>query len=307
MQTCQTCRFESPLGAKFCRQCGAPLISESELSGASTRNYGRQTPTFAPAGSAPLPPSIGDVLSSDTARYYQQPPVAHAAPNAFLTPSISTAPLQRKFKAWRYLSFLLVLVVGMALGAIFTSNSTDEPTPDMDPVSAARHEAQAANDELNAALADKFRAIQEAVRQQEEHIRQKAEEAAHSGAPIALGDAKPLDLTPFEYPGAATGKSNRMPGSEMVQMRSKDSFDAIVQYYQKKLGKPLLLVNEDDDDEKRAVFQSSAAPAVSVSIDHDDENGGFWRITISPALFQLPRPDMPALPDMPAPPAPVKH
>lgn len=303
MQTCQTCQFQSPLGAKFCRQCGAPLIAESELSGASTRNYGRQTPAFAPAGSAPLPPSIGDVLSSDTARYYQQPPLAHAAPNAFLTPSISTAPLQRKFKAWRYLSFLLVLVVGMALGAIFTSRSHDE-APIMDPTFVAHQEAQAAKAELDAALAEQFRAAQEAVRHQEEFMRQKAEEAANSGAPVAFGDAKSLDLTPFEYPGAATGNYNRIPGSEMVQMRSKDSFDAILQHYQKKLGKPLMLMNDGDDDDKSAFFQSNVGQAaVYVSIEHDDDHDGFWRITISRAPFQFPGHNLPA---PPVPPAPVK-
>jgi hypothetical protein len=306
MQTCPTCQFQSPLGAKFCRQCGAPLLAESEFSGASTRNYGRQAPAFAPAGSAPLPPSIGDVLSSDTARYYQQPPVAPAAPNAFLTPSISTAPLHKKVRSWRYLSFLLVLLVGMALGAILTSINLDEPTPNMDPAFAAHQEAQAAKAELDVALAEQFRAAQEAVRHQEEFMRQKAEEAANSGAPVVPGDAKSLDLTPFEYPGAATGNYNRIPGSEMVQMRSKDSFDAILQHYQKKLGKPLMLMNDGDDDDKSAFFQSTSAPAVYVSIEQDDDHDGFWRITISRGSFQFPRHDMPAPPAAPAPPAPVR-
>ena len=319
MQTCPTCRFESPLGAKFCRQCGAPIIAESEFTGASTRNYGRQEPAFAPAGSAPLPPSIGDVLSSDTARY-QPPPPAPVAPQAFLTPSISTAPLHRKARNWRVFAFFLVLLVGIGLGAFFAVLHMDRPD-DTDPVELARLDAQAAEinrqqemaDHIREAV-DRAREAQDRVREAADRAREAAEQAAASGATLAPGNVTQLDLSPFEYPGAATANYSRIPGNEIVQMRSKDTFDAIVQHYQKKLGKPLTLRNEAD--EKRALFQSSmgqsgmeqpqSVPTIFVSIESDDENEGFWKITINRAPFQFPQLDLPAPPAALAPPAPVK-
>lgn len=300
MQTCTSCQFESPLGAKFCRQCGAPLIAESEFTGASTRNYGRQQPAFAPAVSAPLPPSIGDVVSADTSRYYQAPTPAQ---QAFLTPSISTAPLPKKLKAWRYFSFLLVLVVGMGLGAILTTINFDEP-PTADPAAEARHEAQAAKADLDTALAEQFRAAQEDLRQRQEQLRQLAEEAASAGVPASLGEVQLLDLKTFEYPGAATANYSNLPGSEMVQMRSKDSFENILQHYQKKFGKPLMLIIDEDD--KSAAFQSATKPAVYVSIGKDDDHDGFWQILITRAPFHFPQLALPAPPAALAPPAPVK-
>src|SRR6185436_7127286 len=96
-----------------------------------------------------------------------------------------------------------------------------------------------------------------------------------------------LDLSQYEYPGASVGNYSRIPGNEMLQMRTKDSFDSINQHYQKKLGKPLLLINDGDDD-KSLFFQSNTSPAVFVSVEHDDDR---WLITITRAPFQFVQPD----------------
>ena len=83
MQLCSTCNYQSPEGAKFCRQCGAPLYAENELSGADTRNYGRQD--SAPPLSAPLPsrpPSVVDAFGPETIRYQQAPAAAVGAGDA---------------------------------------------------------------------------------------------------------------------------------------------------------------------------------------------------------------------------------
>src|SRR5437867_10839642 len=70
MLNCPSCDYESPDNSRFCRQCGAPLLSERDLAEARTRNYGRQAAVVA-APSAPLPPSIGDAVAGETARYQQ--------------------------------------------------------------------------------------------------------------------------------------------------------------------------------------------------------------------------------------------
>src|SRR5574341_1261429 len=117
-QTCQHCSYESPIGARFCRQCGAPHYVETEASVASTRNYGKQEPPVATAGSGHLPPSVGDVVAGETERYYQ-PPYVPAPPIQV------TAPIKRGIKLWRWMiAFLFVLLIGAAIGALVRGSRT---------------------------------------------------------------------------------------------------------------------------------------------------------------------------------------
>lgn len=305
MQTCSICQYESPVSAKFCRQCGAPLVTESEFSSASTRNYGRQEPAL--AVSSPLPPSIGDVIGADTARQYHQPPV-------YTPPVVSTAPIKGSsfsFPGWRYFPALIALLIGLTLGVAMTTGLGDErPTP-LTPAQQAALDAADAQQAYNEDLANKFRdsqnrlqEIQALIQEAQERAREATAQAAENGVPIP-GDIKPLNLDAYEYPNASLGNYSRIPGAEMVQLKTKDSFDAITQFYQKKLGKPLLLIKDEDDNS--AIFQSPtgqpSAPGVFVSVENDDENDGFWRITITRAPTLFPQIEVPPAPPAP-PPAP---
>lgn len=296
MQTCSTCNYESPASAKFCRQCGAPLYAESDLSGASTRNYGRQEPAPAVSVSAPLPPSVADVFGANTAQHYQ-------SPQAYVQPVSNTAPItgnSSKFRNWRLIAFvLLVLFVGVGLGALFTAGRGNNHGGDpVSPEELAQMDALAQRQVHQQQMADRIREAQDRAREAQDRIREAqqrarelAERAAESGATLAPSDGKPLDLSQYEYPGANVGNYSRIPGNEMLQLRTKDSFDAINQHYQKKLGKPLLFINDGDDD-KSLFFQSNTSPAVFVSVEHDDDSGR-WLITITRAPFQFAQPDAP--------------
>jgi hypothetical protein len=294
MQTCSSCNYESPASAKFCRQCGAPLYAESELSGASTRNYGRQEPAPAVPISAPLPPSVADVFGANTARHYQ-------TPQAYVQPVSNTAPItagSSKFRSWRLIAFVLVvLFVGVCVGRLVAPSHNRDDAP-VSPEHLAQMDAQAQLQFHQQQMAERIREAQQRaletqdrIREAQDRARELAERAAEAGATIATGDVKPLDLSTYEYPGAHVGNYSHIPGNEMLQMRTKDSFDAINQHYQKKLGKPLLFINDGDDD-KSLFFQSNTAPAVFVSVEHDDDNDR-WLITITRAPFQFSQPDAP--------------
>jgi hypothetical protein len=302
MQSCPTCQYESPAGAKFCRQCGAPLLAESEFSSAATRNYGRQTP--APAVSAPLPPSVGDLFGADTARQHHQPPV-------YAPPAVSTAPIKAtRFRGGHWLGLFLVLFLGIAVGALFASRAINGGDDHFTPAQLAEMDAAAALQAHQQEMADRIREIQDRARETQDQIREAQERAREAAAQAAEhgaafpSDVKPLDLSPYEYPGASMGNYSRIAGSEMVQLKTKDSFDALIQFYQKKLGKPLMLMKDNDGDNS-AFFQSTTTPGVFVSIEADDENEGFWRITITRAPALFPQVDTPP-PPPPAPPAPAK-
>lgn len=290
---CQHCGYESPANARFCRQCGAPLFVENEVSIAATRNYGRQEPAVATVSSGHLPPSIGDALAGETERYYQPPP--SPAP-----PIVNTAPIKPKRRVWRWLLLLIVLFIGAALGAMI-HEGIDGPDPrPLPPEERARRqeqqEAQRRQRDQRREVQDRVREVQDRVREAQERAREAlerareaAEQASRAGAVVALTNEKPLDLSPYEYPSATTGSTIRIPGHEMLTLRTADDLETVSQFYQKKLGKPVIQINEAW--EKRLVFQSNTVPPISVSVETDHEHNGQLKITVLRSPFRFSRLD----------------
>lgn len=314
MPTCQTCSYDSPAGAKFCRQCGAPLFAESEMSGADTRNYGRQE--AAPAGSAPLPPvtpSVVDAFGGDTSRYYQAPVGAVAGTAglgsarpmvvtpAYMPPISNTTRLKGKWKRCllKGAAYLALLIGVAGIGAAINEESHDERPAREFALSAAdrnRIEIGRRFENILGATDETLRDTQERVKRLlEKHLqsiheqRDTARRLAESRNTASLTEIIPVDLAPFEYPHATVGNYVRIPGHELVVQQTKDSFAAINQFYQKKLGKPLFAVNEDDRN--RLIFQSGGSPSVVVKISESDQRDDQWEITILRSPFPFSKPD----------------
>ncbi len=283
-QSCQQCGFLSPTSARFCRQCGSTLFVETELSGAATRNYGRQEPSIATPVSGHLPPSVGDAIAGETERYYQPPPWSPVP----LTPN--TAPIQSKAKSPMWIVLMLILFFGVSGGAFLTGKNVGRRTGSPPIEYSAEDEARQREEDQRRELEDRIREAQdrarEALDRQREALdraREAAEQAGEAGAAIALPNEKLLDLTPYEYPGATVGSSIRIPGHEILSQRTSDDFDAVLQFYQKKLGKPIIHSNETW--EKRLLFQSAGTPAISVSVETDYEHGGQLKIVVLRSPF----------------------
>jgi ribosomal protein L40E len=286
-QSCTQCGFDSPDHARFCRQCGATLFVETDVSGAATRNYGRQTPPVAAAAPAsdPLPPSVGDALAGATERYYQ-PPMWTPPPNA---PNTAPIPI-RTFPRWLP-ALILGLLLSVATGAYFTGREVgrhngSEPPDVISPEEIARQREDERWHEIEALIQQAEEQAREASEQQQraiEHARQAAEAASEAGAALAPTNEKLLDLTPYEYPGATIGHSVRLTGSEMLSQRTTDEFDKVNQFYQKKFGKPVIQINETW--EKRLLFQVAGPPAVTISVETDYEHGGQLKIVVLRSPF----------------------
>src|SRR5882672_5776963 len=250
-QTCQHCSYQSPSGARFCRQCGAQLSVETELSTAETRNYGRQepAPSVATAGSGHLPPSVADVIAGETERYYQTPYVP--VPVASVTSQIkSRTGYWRWVTLLRSVALLFALLIGLMVTGSIMRHTRDSRTPeDRDRIrredDARRREEDARRrqeealrrtEERQRQAEDRARQSQERAREAVERIREANERAVEAGDEIAPTDEKLLDLGQYEYPGATVSSAIRIPGREMLTMRvSKEQFDAVNQFYQKKL------------------------------------------------------------------------
>ncbi len=302
LQTCQHCDYESPASARFCRQCGAPLVAETEFSAASTRNYGRQegAPSVANAASGQLPPSVADSIVGETERYYK-------APLAPPPPVPTTAPIKAKIASLRPIFLLLALFICILTTALVTAALVRRPARPMSPMERARIQAEEdarqrqleerrRQEDERRQIQDRLRETQDRARQardrQLEAIRQAreaAERASEAGNALPPANEKPLDLSQYEYPGAPVANSIRIPGYEMLTMRTPNDFDTVSQFYQRKIGEPVIRI--DEPWEKTLVFQSSTAPLVSISVETDPEHSGQLKITVLRSPRRLIKPE----------------
>jgi hypothetical protein len=161
-----------------------------------------------------------------------------------------------------------------------------------------QREAERRQDEFRRRIEDKMREAQDRAREVQdrqreaiERAREASERAIEAGAALPVTAEKLLDLSPYEYPGSTLSRSYRIPGHEMLTMNTSDSFDDVNQFYQKKLGKPIIQINNPIDKwEHRLIFQSDTAPLVSVLVEPDDESNGKLKITVLRAFYLIPKP-----------------
>jgi hypothetical protein len=301
-QPCQQCGYESPANARFCRQCGATLFLETELSGAATRNYGKQEPgpSVAVAGSGQLPPSVADAIAGETERYYRAPPVSPPL-------VLNTVPIKSKLGRWRWFVLFLVLFIGAAIGAAAVRNLFRAPNYTAAPFDRERRQAE---DEERRRQRELQRELEQQRRERENQIRdlkrrerdilnqqreavknaiQASEQARRAGTTLQPTSEKLLDFSSYEYPNATMRRSIRIPGYEALTQNTSDSFEIVSQFYQKKLGKPIIFINELR--EKRLVFQSTSMPAVLISIEPDEENLDQLKIVVLRSPFRNLKPD----------------
>jgi hypothetical protein len=245
------------------------MLPESSVLEASTRHYGRQEPIV--AGSAPLPPSIGDAVAGDTARY-QQPspaPMPSYMPPARVLPVARTSSLKSKRRYLKWGGFVLALFISGGIGAAINEESNSDRFY-LSREDRVRLERLQTEDRINGALTGSVVERQERLREELgqrleaiERAREEAERAAERGDLASPGE-KPLDLTAYEYPGASGGQYSRIPGREMLTGRTPDNFETVIRHYQEKLGKPFVQVGERN--QKQALFQSTGTPSVTVLV-----------------------------------------
>ena len=146
-------------------------------------------------------------------------------------------------------------------------------------------------EDLQRQAEDRARQAQDRAREAVDRIREANERAIDAADEIAPTNEKLLDLSQYEYPGATMSSAIRIPGREMLTMRvSKEQFDAVNQFYQKKLDKPIVEINQPE--EKRLIFQSKTAPSIAVSVETDFNSlGPPLKIVVLRSPFRLPRPD----------------
>jgi hypothetical protein len=106
------------------------------------------------------------------------------------------------------------------------------------------------------------------------------------GAPEAPGAPAPppppapavqgVGLEQYKYPNATVEKSVRVLGNESVTMTTDDSVSDVRDYYQKRLGSPMV-ENEGDDT---FVFKISDSPTILITINPDKDDSDKTQITV---------------------------
>jgi hypothetical protein len=275
---------------------------------ATTRNYGRQGPALASAGSAPLPPSIGDAVAGDTARYQQQVPVQPMGPMgpigpmgpAYMPPGRMSVADTASFKGKKRRRFVkwgavfLAMLMSVGIGAAINEESNDGRIF-VSMEDRARLDRMRTEDQLRRTMTDSITDYQDRMREDIERkieaidrAKEEAERAAERGDPGA--DVKPIDLTSYEYQGATGGQYSRIPGRELLTQRTKDDFETVRRFYQEKLGQPLIQVNNDRNDrnQRQAFFQSVGSPSATVLIRETRDRARQLEIIILRSPFRFP-------------------
>jgi len=206
-QPCSRCGYVSDRPARFCRQCGAQLFTETETTSAATRNYG-SSPVSQPYAD-PRNTSSGGYEDpvADTTRFYRPPMTPNYAPYPAEPPKKSRAGM------WILIAVLSLLFVGGGMVAMVSLALRSRPpiTRDME-------------EEVRRRVEQELERAKEEIMRAQEEARQAAEETGDLPEPPPPPPAPSSDLEQYKYPNATVEGTVRVIGNEILNLRTKDDF-----------------------------------------------------------------------------------
>ncbi|MGH9845863.1 MAG: hypothetical protein ACREEM_44730 [Blastocatellia bacterium] len=279
-QPCSRCGYVSDRPARFCRQCGAPLFSETETTSAATRNYGpspASQPYADPRNTSDTSNASGasgggyEDPVAETTRFYRPP----MAPNYQSYPT--EPPKKSRAGMWVLIAVLSLLFVGGGMVGLVSLALRSRP-----PIT------KNVEDEVRRRVEEELERAKEQIAQAQEEAERAKEEAGDIAPPPPPAPPAPnKELEQYKYPGATVDGTVRFMGNEVLNLRTRDGFEKVKEFYVKAIGRPFVESNEGG--EEKLVFQSSGLPSVIVSIEPDKKHPGERKITILRMGFQLPK------------------
>ena len=248
-QPCPRCGYVSEQlsdrPVRFCRQCGAPLIAESDVTAAETRNYSQPNTNEQFSNRPPGPrwdaPAL-DEQPPETTRFYQSPP---------LQPIYAAPPAPKKSRAgwWLLIAFLSLLLVGGTMAGIaafaLKSRRSYEPR-------SAKIESSG-NDEAP-------------------DPPPVPPKPSVSGTEQTGKDELPKALQKYFYPGAEITSTVEVMGQEVVEMKTEDELNKVGEHYRKLVGNPM--VKDHSKKDGSFVFQVPGSPSTMITLEVDKESNG---------------------------------
>ena len=250
---CHRCGFESDRPTRFCRQCGAQLFVENEATSATTRQYAQQQSPY--SYDAPYQSQLAQVQSApdnrsndqtpDTSRLYYDP----MAPNYPNYPADYQQAVVKKSGAlkWILITLMCILLVSGAISVMV--------------ISAIRATQQTATQAQNAPA------------------------APGAPAPPPPPPVQGAGVEKYKYPNARVESSVRAFGNETLTMTTDDGVSEVRDYYQKRLGSPMV----ENEDDASVMFKISDSPMILITINQDKDDSDKTRITVVRSNIQLPK------------------
>lgn len=269
-QPCHKCGYDSDRPTRFCRQCGARLFVENEVTSASTRQYVPQqsaNPYDGPyqsqlAQAQAAPDGRFDSQTPDTSRLYHTP----MAPNLPSYPSNYHPTESKKSGAWKWVLIALMCIVMVSAGigamvilAIRAKHTAAEPARDQLPENPNRPQEIARTDE----------------------------EPGKSVPPIPPPppSTSGADLNRYKYPNAVVKNSVGGFGNDVITMSTSDSVSKVRDYYKKQLG--ARMINNENGD--TVSFKISNSQMIVITINEDKRGSDKTEITLIKTSWQLPK------------------
>lgn len=293
-QACNKCGYESPESDRFCRQCGGQLSTETEYSPTLTFNQANvePNPPVASVGTGRFPPSVGDTIAGNTERYYSPPqytpsPAIPERLPIFEPLKFSSFSWIKSFSSFMKGAFKFLLVAALIVTtcmAVYLSNEVDRARRYNDELQ-RRAQTRAGRENANGRAQVAWDQMEEALILSQE----AAEKAAEAGATITTGDEKPVDLDKFAYENAEIEAKVTKQGNETLSLLTRQNFDTVQDFYEKRFGKPVLqvVVGYQGNQRKKILFQASTQPTILIKIEELDR--GPVRITILHSFLRFPR------------------
>jgi ribosomal protein L40E len=263
-RVCRNCGQQALPGARFCRQCGSPLFRENEETVAKTRQYPESAGTYQPRGFS----GVSGEDAVDTSRFYHAPSGPHYQ-----------VPQSRGSSSgfWLVILVLCVLAGLGIIGSVFLNSRINRVQSGAE--IAQKVQEKIAEKQAEIAERQAERIARQAERQAELMARQAerlaAKEAAGLNAPPPAPPPAPgisATVDNLTYPGSAVESRQIFAGSQILKLRSSDSFESILKFYQDKLKQPPVARNK-----QTVVFtvKDSGAQVVVTIKPHSDEAGQF--------------------------------
>jgi hypothetical protein len=114
---------------------------------------------------------------------------------------------------------------------------------------------------------------------------QGAPEAPGAPAPPPPPPVQGAALEQYKYPDARVESSVRALGNETVTMTTDDSVSEVRDYYQKRLGSPMV----ENEDDATVVFKISDSPMILITINQGKDDSDKTQITVVRTNIQLPK------------------
>ncbi|HMB26517.1 MAG TPA: hypothetical protein VKS99_00370 [Blastocatellia bacterium] len=226
---------------------------ENEATSATTRQYAQQQSPY--SYDAPYQSQLAQVQSApdnrsndqtpDTSRLYYDP-MAQNYPNY---PADYQQAVVKKSGAlkWILITLICILLVSGAISVMV--------------ISAIRATQQTATQAQNAPA------------------------APGAPAPPPPPPVQGAGVEKYKYPNARVESSVRAFGNETLTMTTDDSVSEVRDYYQKRLGSPMV----ENEDDASVMFKISDSPMILITINQDKDDSDKTRITVVRSNIQLPK------------------